>query len=155
MSKKLAVIAMAGLIALCLALVGCSSASEKAAAKAAFAGTWDLVEMDNNGEITSQEDIELMKSFGLEVYVNLNEDDSAQLVLFDTPLEGTWEASSETAGKITLEDQSVDMTIEESRLTFLQEGIALIFEKGEAKAPVSSESASASGESASASSSVS
>ena len=161
MSRKLMVVVLGCVFALSLALVGCGGDNGEAAKKA-FTGTWDLIEMEQNGEVTGQEDLETLKSLGLEVYVNLNEDGSAALVLFGEPMEGTWTAKSATEGTITLEGQEVKMTIADSKLKFEQSGSSLTFKKGEAKdtpsatsasttGSASAESASASAESASAS----
>lgn len=131
MTKKLLVACIACVAALCLVLAGCGNSAEDA--KKAFTGTWDLSEMSQNDEITSSEDIETLKSLGLEVYANLNEDGSAALVLFGQVIEGTWEASSTTAGTITLEGQKVDMKIDGEKLSFAQENAILTFVKGEKK----------------------
>lgn len=148
MAKKGVIALMACVFALCLALVGCGGGNNAEANKAAFTGTWDLVEMDQNGQVTGSDDLETLKSLGLEVYVNLNQDGTAALVLFGDAMEGTWEAASTTAGTLTLEGQQVNMTIEDSKLKFEQEGASLTFQKGEAKeVPSKSESESASAES--------
>ena len=155
MGKKGVIALMACVFALCLALVGCGGGGGNSAEanKAAFTGTWNLVEMNQDGQVTGSDDLETLKALGLEVYVNLNEDGTAALVLFGEAMEGTWEATSATAGSITLEGQQVSMTIEDSKLKFEQEGASLTFEKGEAKevpAKSESESASAEGESSAA-----
>ena len=153
MSKKVLFAVLACAFTLCLGLAGCGSGGGNNAAKEAFAGTWDLVEMNENGNVTTREDLETLKAFGLEVYVNLNEDDTAALVLFGESIDGSWVAKSETEGTLTLADQAVNMTIADGQLTFEQEGSSLTFEKGEAKdTPKAEASASAS---ASASSSAS
>ena len=145
MTKKGVIALMACVFALCLALVGCGD--NAAANKAAFTGTWDLVEMNQDGQVTGSDDLETLKSLGLEVYVNLNEDGTAALVLFGEAMNGNWEATSTTAGTITLDNQKVDMTIEDSKLKFAQENASLTFQKGEAKeVPSSSSSATASAE---------
>ena len=138
-----------------LALAGCGGGGASGSsddAKKAFTGTWDLVEMSQDGEVTSSDDLETLKSLGLEVYVNLNEDGTAALVLFGEALEGTWEAKSATAGSITLNDQKVDMTLADSKLKFEQEGASLVFEKGEAKEAPSTSSSASSGSASSSSS---
>lgn len=154
MAKKGVIALTACVFALCLALVGCGTSSSESN-KSAFTGTWDLVEMEQDGEVTNSDDLEKLKSLGLEVYVNLNEDGTVALVLFGEPMEGTWEATSATAGTLTLKGQQVNMTIEDSKLKFAQEGASLTFQKGEAKeVPSKSESESASSSEASGSAAV-
>ena len=146
MVKKSVIALMACVFALCLALVGCGD--NAAANKAAFTGTWDLVEMNQDGQVTSSDDLETLKSLGLEVFVNLNEDGTAALVLFGEVMNGNWEATSMTAGTITLDNQKVDMSIEDSKLKFAQENASLTFQKGQAKeVPSSSASESSPDES--------
>ena len=158
MRTKGLIAALVGCVfALSLVLVGCGGASsggDNASAKKAFVGTWDLVEMSQDGETTGSSDLETLKSLGLEVYVNLNEDDTVALVMFGEAVQGTWEATSATAGSITLNDQKVNMTLEDSKLKFEQEGASLVFQKGEAK-PTPSTSSSASSTASSSSSSAS
>lgn len=150
MNKKGVIAAISCAFALCLALAGCgggqSSADAAKEAKEAFAGTWDLVEMTQDGEQTGAEDLEMLKSLGLEVFVNLEEDGTAALVLFGTPLEGTWEAASTTEGTLVLDGQEVAMTITDSKLTFEDQGSSLTFEKGEKKETPSADAATTSAE---------
>lgn len=145
MSRKVIVAVLSCVFACCLALVGCGSGGANNAAKEAFMGTWDLVEMNENGEVTTQEDIETLKAFGLEVYVNLNEDGSSELVVFGDAKEGSWEAKSETEGSMTIDGELVNMSIADERLTVEQGESSLVFVKGEAKeVPTAEASASAS-----------
>ena len=145
MSKKVLIAVFACVCALCVALVGCTD--EKAAAKAAFSGTWDLVELTQGEEVTSSQDLDTLRNLGLEVFLNLNEDNTAALVMFGEALDGKWEATSKTEGTLTLEDQTITMKIADSKLTLEQQGSKLTFQKGQAKSvpqPSSSSSASAS-----------
>ena len=149
MAKKGVIALMACVFALCLALVGCGGGggNNAEANKAAFTGTWNLVELNQDGQVTDADSLETMKALGLEVYVNLNEDGTAVLVMFGETMEGTWEAVSTTAGTVTFDDRQTNMTIEDSKLKLEEEGTSLTFEKGEAKeVPAKSESASASAE---------
>lgn len=144
MAKKGIIALLSCVFALSLALVGCGGGNNEAANKAAFVGTWDLVEMSQDGQVTGSDDLETLKSLGLEVYVNFNEDGTMVLALFGEPLDGTWEATSTTAGKIEMQGQAIEMTIADSKLTFAQEGASLTFQKGEAKeAPTGSSNSEA------------
>lgn len=146
MGKKGLAILLGCVFALSLALFGCNgggngSASDPASFKKAFTGTWNLVEMSQDGQVTSSDDLETLRALGLEVYVNLNADGTSVLVLFGESLDGTWDASSATQGSITMNNSEVGMTLADSRLTFEQNGTTMVFEKGEAKeAPASSSS---------------
>ena len=143
--------------ALCLALVGCGGSSEvdeATAAKEAFAGTWDLSGMSQNGDTTGSEDIQTLAALGMKVTLSLNDDGTAQLVVFDTTMSGTWEVVDATTATATLEGQSADMTIDEAgELTLAESGSTMTFKKGKAassaSASASSADAAASGEAAS------
>ena len=137
--KKVGIIAvLCCVFALSMALVGCGgSASDP---KQAFIGTWELIEMNDNGTITSQEDLELLKSLGIEVTAELNEDGTASINMMGEAMTGTWEASSATAGKITIEGQSVDMTLDGDKLSMSQNNQTLTFQKATASSSASSAS---------------
>ncbi|MBQ9041756.1 MAG: lipocalin family protein [Eggerthellaceae bacterium] len=145
--KKGIIALLACVFALSLSLVGCGGGGGNAAdAKAAFIGTWDLVEMEENGEVTGSEDLDMLKALGLDVYLELNEDGTGALVLFGEAMNGTWEAKSATEGTFKIENETVDMKIADSKLTMEQSGAKLTFAKGEAR---SSSAAAASSEAAS------
>ena len=155
--KKGIIALMACVFALSLALVGCSSggsssggASSSSDPKDAWVGTWDLVEMEENGEVTGAEDLKQLKDLGLEVYLQLDEDGAGSLVLFGEAMKGAWEAKSATEGVFTIENQTVNMALDGTKLTMEQSGSKLTFEKGEARSSGSAASASAEASSASA-----
>ena len=145
--KKGIIALLACVFALSLALVGCGGGGGDA--KAAWVGTWDLYEMEENGQITSTDDIQMLRDLGLTVTLELKDDGNGALVMFGESLEGTWEAKSATEGSFTAQDQTVGMTIADGKLTMEQNGSKLVFQKGEATASSSAASAaSASAESA-------
>lgn len=134
--KKAGIIAiLCCAFALCAALVACGGGTDP---KAAWVGTWDLVEMNDRGTVTSQEDLEMLKALGVEVYAELNADGSASINMMGEKMEGTWEASSATAGKITIQGESVDMTLNGDKLEMSNNGTTLTFQKGTAKSGSSS-----------------
>ncbi|MBR0405092.1 MAG: hypothetical protein IJI68_07830 [Eggerthellaceae bacterium] len=141
--------------ALCLALVGCggsSEADENTVASEAFAGTWDLTGMTQNGDSTDSEDIQMLSALGMKVTLSLNDDGTAKLLVFDSTMSGTWEAVDATTATATLDGQSVDMTISESgELTLSESGSTMTFKKGEAKSSGSASSADAAASDAAAS----
>lgn len=150
--KKGIIAALACVFALSLALVGCSGGTS-ANDKAAWVGTWDLYEMDDNGTVTSSDDIELLRSLGLDVYLELNEDGTSSLVLFGEAAEGTWEAKSATEATITISGEQINLTIQDEKIKMTQNDQTLVFAKGEPR--TSDASASADASSASSASSAS
>lgn len=137
------------MLALCLALTGCggnksssgdpapqkpTSTSETTAEPSAeadlgadFKGSWELVSMVQEGEETSEEDMQAMKEFGYCVYLDLNEDGTAALDMFGEIVTGTWEAKEQDSAtlsmggdpaKIRLADGLLVMSQSDSSLTF-------------------------------------
>ena len=152
--KKGIIALLACMFALSLALVGCGGGGGDA--KAAWVGSWDLVEMEENGQVTTSDDLQMLKDLGITVTLELNEDGTAALVIFGEKAEGEWEAKSATEGTFKAEDAAVDMKIADGKLTMEQNGEKLVFEKAEAAAGSSAAASdSAASESASSSSSAS
>ena len=151
--KKGLIALLACVFALCFALVGCGGGG--ADAKAAWVGTWNLSEMEENGQVTSSEDIEMLKQLGLEVYLQLDNDGTGKLAVFGEEMSGKWEAKSATEATMTVDNQTIAMKIADSKLTMEQSGSKLVFVKGAASGSAASASASASAASASASASAS
>ena len=94
---------------------------------AAFKGSWELVSMVQEGEETSEEDMQAMKEFGYCVYLDLNEDGTAALDMFGEIVTGTWEAKEQDSAtlsmggdpaKIRLADGLLVMSQSDSSLTF-------------------------------------
>ena len=149
MKKGIIVGLFACVFALSLALVGCGGGD----VKAAWVGTWDLSEMEENGEVTSSDDIQMLKELGLTVQLELKEDGTGALVLFGESMQGKWEAKSATDATFTYEGQTINMKIADGKLTMEQNNSKLTFVKGTASsASASATSASASAAAASATS---
>lgn len=122
---KLAAMLVAAL-ALCFALVGCGGAGGGGADPTkTFLGTWDLAEASD----ATEDDIAMMKAFGIYCYLDFMEDDKVQLNLMGEPLEGTWEAKSATECSVTLEGETVTATLKDDLLTMEQDGEKLSFKK--------------------------
>ena len=152
---KKGIIALAACVfALCFALVGCGGSGSDA--KAAWVGSWDLIEMEENGEVTSADDLQMLKDLGLEVYFEVNEDGTCKLMLLGEGMEGTWEAKSATEATFTLEQQTIKATIADSKMVMEQDGSnsKLTFQKGQPKQTPSASSSAASTASSSSSSSA-
>lgn len=124
--------------ALCLGLAACGGSGSTN--KADYAGTWSLTGLVEDGEETSQEDLDLLASMGLEVFLNLNEDGTMAFVLFGEPLDGTWDITGDNQLGITMEGETTTATVEGGTLTMEQDGSKMTFTKGEAKeVPAASE----------------
>ena len=121
------------MFALTLGLVACGGGDAVSQSKAAFTGDWTLSGMEADGNVTSAQDLEQLKSLGLEVTLSLKEDGSASLSLFGESVNGTWEPKTATEASMTAENQTISMTIAEDTLTMEQSNTKLSFVKSEAK----------------------
>ena len=125
--KKVVALMACALVA-CFVIAGCG----KQDFTQDFIGTWEICEMEEGGEVTSQDDLDLLRKFNLNVTLELTED-KAVLDLFGETQEGTWEATASKTGTITFEDSSADMAInDEGVLELSSESSVLRFKQVEA-----------------------
>lgn len=98
MGKKLVAVfvTIACACTLCLALVGCGGGDPKAN----FTGAWELetIEDANLGTV----DTAILKQMNMPVNMTLNEDGSADFVMFGQSIDATWTANSATQMTLTL-----------------------------------------------------
>ena len=130
MNKRLLAL-ITGALALCLALVACGGTSASPSVDATpFMGTWEIYEMESDGEATSNEDVRLMRDFlGISVYLDVNEDGSLVLDVFGETMEGSWQATDASTLSATLDGQPVDVTLVGDKLTVAQNGSSITFVK--------------------------
>ena len=121
---------LAVLAVFCIALVGCGGPKEDYTP--VFAGEWELVAMESEDNEVSEQDLQDMKDLGLTVTLTLNEDGTANRVMFGEDYgTGEWSAKSATECNMTMEGQKIDVVLDPStgRLRFSQGDEALIFVK--------------------------
>lgn len=117
--------------ALVLGLAGCASSNnDEAQSRDAFSGHWDLVQIDSGNDTVEQEDLDRLRSQGLDVYLVLTEDGAATLSLFDGITEGSWTPKNKTEASLSLDNgETITMTISDDVLSMGQNGQALHFEQ--------------------------
>lgn len=125
--KKRFALAFAAILALCLALVGCGGGGggggeAPADPKANFVGTWEITGMTQDGEEYGAEEIEMMREYGLMVYLVLNDDGTFEMNMFGEAEEGEWTADSATQATLSIDGQEVTCTLDGGTLTMTQEG---------------------------------
>ena len=114
MGKKLGIIAvLCCAFALCFTLIGCGSSVDKSN----YTGDWKLAY--GSDENLDADSIQLMESLGLSVKLTLNEDGTGSLDLFGETMQAKWEASSNTEGKITLDDSEATMKLDNGELSIV------------------------------------
>ena len=126
--SSLGLVIIAGIImSVIFSCYGCSGV-QKQDPKEQFSGDWYIYSMSENGEETSHEDILTMKSFGLDVSLNLNsEDNKATIDLFGEDMAGTWSLDSDNHGNIIIDEQTIDMSIDGDKLSLKQNDSILNF----------------------------
>jgi hypothetical protein len=119
-------------------LAGCGGGGG-ADPKETFKGTWDLKSVDAEDESSSmsEDDVKLLDDLGMSTFVNLNEDGSAEFVLFGFTVKGEWEAKSATSVSIDLEmdgeSSTFEGTLSGDTLTIDVDGDKMSYVKGEHK----------------------
>ncbi len=124
MTKKIGLIAaLCCVFVLCFALVGCGGVD-----KSKYTGEWKLAY--GSDENLDADSIELMDSLGLSVTLNLTDDGKGTLNLFGDSMEATWEASSNTEGKISMSDTDATMKLNNDELTIVDSsGASMTFKR--------------------------
>lgn len=124
------------MLAMVFALAGCSggSAGSPQDGEKNFAGDWRIVGMEDDGKVTSEDDIEAMRDLGLDVGLTVNEDGTFTLAYFGSELNGEWSAKSATEAEFTIDGEKVTVTIADEKISMEQDGTKLIFGKGKANA---------------------
>lgn len=125
MKSKLKIFAAIACVAtLCLALVGCGG-DKSAEWKKAVVGTWEVTEITG----TSQDDIDMMKAFGLNVELVFQNDDSFKLGMFGETIDGTWKATSADKVVLKAEGDEITCTLKDDVLSIDVEGDVMKFKK--------------------------
>lgn len=137
MGRKIGIIAaLCCAFVLCFALVGCGGVD-----KSKYTGDWKLVY--GSDENLDADSIELMDSLGLSVTLTLKEDGTGTLNLFGESMDAKWEASSNTEGKITLDNSDATLKLENDQLTIVDStNASMTFKRASATSTSSSASAS-------------
>ena len=126
MNKKIGIIAaLVCAFVLCFALFGCGGG---AVDKTKFTGDWMLE--SGSDENLDAESIALMKSLGLEVTLTLKDDDTGTLNLFGEEMAVKWEATSNTEGKISMQDTGdAKLKIDGEKLVMSDDKTSMTFAK--------------------------
>lgn len=98
--------------------------------KAEYVGDWEIVGLVQSGQPTSEDDIALMKSFGLTVTLTLNEDGTGSLNLFGTVNDITWDVSGDSA-TLEMNGSTAELTLEDGTLRMVQGEDAITFARVE------------------------
>ena len=139
--KKLSVLCALAL-ALCFGLVSCGSAPEDYTPN--FAGSWELVQVEGDGSVLTQEDLATLKDIGMTCTFDLESDGTYSLNMFGEVVSGNWEATSAEVAAITMEGSVVDATLANEQLTLEQSGTGkLVFARVGAASSDASASAAA------------
>ena len=137
---------------------GATTSSEAAqsfdaeSAKAAFVGTWDIIELkQKDGSTIDKLGLEAAKKSGNDYYVRLDEDGTVTLVSGTQSATGAWAPTSESEGELAIGSSNrISMTLENGQITMLVDGAEMKLEPGAERAalPAATSSSAASASSA-------
>lgn len=128
MAKKLVAVFMtlACACTLCLALVGCGGGDSKAN----FVGAWELETIEDADLGTV--DATILKQMNMPINMTLNEDGSADFIMFGQSIDATWKADSATQMTLTLAGEGdAIFTLAEGKLTSDDGETTMIFTRGD------------------------
>ena len=125
-AKKM--VALLLIAVLVFALTACSGGGGGAASKPSPVGTYTLSGMEEDGEATSQEDLDLLASLGLTVTLDIKEDGTGSINLFGEEMEFTWDEDN-----IIVDGEKQAYTFDGTTFTMENEGTKMSFTKDESK----------------------
>lgn len=126
--KKSVLAFLTCVLALAFALTGCSGGKDP---KANFVGSWQYSGGTLDGEELTDEYMDMLKEWGLNCVLILDEDGTGVLDMFLEVADLKWEAKDATTVTITAEDESHDLKLKDDKLVLEVEGDKLIFTKSD------------------------
>lgn len=127
--KKSVLAFLTCVLALAFALTGCSGGGKDP--KANFVGSWQYSGGTLDGEELTDEYMDMLKEWGLNCVLILDEDGTGVLDMFLEVADLKWEAKDATTVTITAEDESHDLKLKDDKLVLEVEGDKLIFTKSD------------------------
>lgn len=122
---KRIMVALATAMALCLALAGCGGGADPAKN---FIGTWEISSIETDGEVMGDDVIALMRSFGANCLLKLEENGTASFDMWGEIEAGTWEAKdASTATLKSADGETIEMKLADKELSLTQSGDKLVF----------------------------
>lgn len=94
-----------------------------------FVGEWELVGMTEDGVETPDEDLELMKSFGMNITLTLSDDKKASFDFMGEATEGTWEAKSASEIELSMEGEKIPLTLSHDELEMVGDEASMTFKR--------------------------
>ncbi len=112
-------------------LAGCSGGGKAAGTECI--GKWVIESMESEGEVVTAEDLEEMSDLGFDMTeafaIDMHEDGTAELIVFDEGTSGTWEGTG-SACDITVEGETLSVPIVDGRLVMDEDGTKIVFKRG-------------------------
>ena len=113
-------------VAVVLIIAGCFTFSKGILGSKKIVGYYELCEMTSGEENYSHEDLESLKSLGLNVTLELNEDKTGTLNLFGEEMNLTYDNKN-----MTVDGEAAPYKVEDGKISMEQDGEKLVFEKTE------------------------
>lgn len=127
--KKSALAFLTCVLALAFALTGCSGGGKDP--KANFVGSWQYSGGTLDGEELTDEYMDMLKEWGVNCILILDEDGTGTLDLFLEVVDLKWEAKDATTATVTAEDESHDLKLKDDKLVLEVDGDKFIFTKSD------------------------
>ncbi len=132
MKRIMKIGALAASVALgIVGLVGCSGGSS-AEGKDCI-GSWKVESMVADGEEMTAEDLAELAEMGFDMTdafsIDMREDGTADVIIFEEPTSGTWEGKDGGCA-ITVEGETLVVPLEDGHLVLEEEGTKIIFKRG-------------------------
>ncbi len=112
-------------------LAGCSGSSS-AEGKECI-GKWVIESMVADGEVATAEDLAEMAELGFDMNemfaLDLKEDGTADIIIFEEATSGTWKGA-EGACDVTVEGETLTFPLEDGNLVMEEEDTKIIFKRG-------------------------
>ena len=107
--------------------MGCDSGAEQY--KKNFQGDWELAGLTEGDTTYSESDISMLKAWGMEVKLSLNEDETMVLEYFGETAEGNWEPKDATTFTMAAMGDSIDGKLADGMISIEVEGAEMKFKK--------------------------
>lgn len=125
--KLIAIVACA--LALCFALVGCNSGTDQY--KKNFQGNWELSGLTEGDTTYGESDLSMLKAWGMNVSLSMNEDGTMKFDYFGETAEGNWEPKDASTVTLKILGDSVDGKLSDGVLSIEVDGASMQFKKAE------------------------
>lgn len=115
---------LALVVALGSTLVACGGGGE-----VDVVGDWKLSSMEEDGEVTSEEDLAMLEEMGMSISLSFTADNKVTMDMFGEIMEGTWKSVDGSTVDITFEGETAQAKVADGKITMEEDGAKMVFSK--------------------------